>query len=74
LDFKAQDLAGFAFGHKFNGSTAYFAVGGEALGPDGCIDGDIESLATKWALNRFGNFHGINLSINPVFDRFAGLD
>jgi hypothetical protein len=43
--------------YYFEWTTANFAIRGERLVGDACIDQDLKPVPAKWTLDFFGNFH-----------------
>src|SRR6202000_2271498 len=52
--------------------AANFAIRREALGRHAGVDGQLKSLAAKWALNRFGNLHLIGISLTAFAGKTTG--
>jgi hypothetical protein len=67
VDVQTQDFARLAFRRHFEGPAADFAVGGEPLRGGRCVDGEVESLPAKRALDAFGDFHIVNMGSRPYF-------
>ena len=56
----SQNLARFALDTDFHGAATHLAVNGEALRRYAGVDGRVERLAAKWAINGFNCFHDNN--------------
>ncbi|HEX4646864.1 MAG TPA: hypothetical protein VH598_14770 [Verrucomicrobiae bacterium] len=57
LHVQAQDFSRFALDDDFEGAAADFAIGGEALGGDAGVNGQVKGLAAERALKGLGNLH-----------------
>src|SRR5207245_165985 len=57
LDVQRQDLARLGLNENFNWPATNFAIGGEALRGDACVDDQLEGLATERTTDRGRNLH-----------------
>jgi hypothetical protein len=63
---QAQNFPGLAFHGDLEWAAADFAIRGELLRSDAGVQGDVERLATEWALDSRRGFHGESLAVGMV--------
>jgi hypothetical protein len=61
-DLQAQNLARLAFRNDLKRTAAHFTIGGETLGGNAGVHGDLKTLAAKRALDGLGNFDAFSLT------------